>query len=344
MHGYTLNTTDAPNPHTKPNLANNLKRFRHATQRMADLAMNNSDAKLFRGKDGMKPQMTNYGINTLLAILPFTIHLTPAARQYLAIQVIRSQRRMPIKRAQEQLRKKALVPLKALRTKGRVQWMEKLRWKGGEIYTTTPGKHADQATQSAPSDGRPPGLDGAANGVRQHSKDPAVPSESVHTLAISPTEQGISEHQVGPPGLEGVPTRCRSRFKCPRCTNAIDPTKRKAMTTSTLDSKTWCKQCKRSIPVHQWICACGVPWHQCHIHKQVAHQRQSAETHTPMRRGEIYRRVDIASQHIDDWLDHTQPKRPRNEDTVDLGTHYLPSQPRVHLLGPTLKRKFPHLL
>ena len=41
---------------------------------------------------------------------------------------------------------------------------------------------------------------------------------------------------------------------------------------------------------------------------------------------------------------NTEAKRPRQTDIIDLGSHFPPREPRVHLLGPSLKRKFAHLL
>ncbi len=57
-------------------------------------------------------------------------------------------------------------------------------------------------------------------------------------------------------------------FSCNVCENKI-PATRKAFCSTTLDTKTWCGRCKKSLMAKGFACPCGAPWYKCVIHGEV---------------------------------------------------------------------------
>ena len=102
--------------------------------------------------------------------------------------------------------------------------------------------------------------------------------------------------------------------------------------------------------IRLWTCACGLPWLTCPQHKdepsrlrplsnptQRAVAKPRAKPTRVMGRGR--------DESIQRWLDAPMPKRRRpNPMEVELEERpSLPQAPQLHMLGPTLQRRFQHL-
>ena len=55
-------------------------------------------------------------------------------------------------------------------------------------------------------------------------------------------------------------------YMCGTCSNKVLAS-RKAFRKDTLDAKTWCGKCAKSLMAKTFKCQCGVPWHKC-LHHQ----------------------------------------------------------------------------
>ena len=327
LAGYNMDSQeDSTSPIAKPTLAHRLKELRLATRRMAKTMMAEEDIKMFKGTPGRSQRLRGYGINTLLAIMPFCVHLTPGAREQLAIQVLRSQRRIPVQEAQQIMRKRVPILLKAVQTRGRVKWLSMLKpWERGKIFVgeTTTTSASSSTTPSTSSSTSTPGTTTATSSAAM-----------AHNGAIAAAAREASRHQ---------PNRGDTYLQCPRCTNAVNANRRKAFDHTKLDSKTWCKDCKRSLPVKQWTCICGIPWHTCSRHGTPHAAVTTVRRTNVLVPSDPIRRLDNPSHQIDEWLDSKASKRPKPNDVIDLGEHFLVPTVRTHMLGPRLKRKFQHL-
>ena len=73
----------------------------------------------------------------------------------------------------------------------------------------------------------------------------------------------------GAPEQSSTEDRCaKVYFVCGACGNEI-PANRRAFKINTLDAKTWCGRCKKSLMAKSYKCQCGVPWYKCNAHQAV---------------------------------------------------------------------------
>ena len=351
LAGYNLHTAQQrPDARTKPTLGHQMKEFRLATRRMVSTMCREVDRQFFRGAPQQVLRLHGCGINTGLAVMPMQLHLRPGVRDHLAAQVLRSQRRLTISEAHKIMREHRHIPLKGIQTRGRTRWMTTLKmWEGGKIFEGE-AQHATsiQSTSSTPSSSTTPWTSTTPPTLSSATTTPIL-STATSTCAMAINGAAAAAEATRHNGKPNV-----IYFKCPRCPTATDAS-RKAFDLAKLDGKTWCKSCSRSLPIKEWRCICGIPWHTCNRHKNEPARIRQVTVHTGSAKPQVLpRRLDNLSHHIDEWLDNQPPKRAKLEERrnqVDLGVHFLvcanPSLVPVinpNMLGPKLKRKFSHLM
>ena len=166
---------------------------------------------------------------------------------------------------------------------------------------------------------------------------------------------------------------------CPTCGGLAEGT-REAFNLSTLDRRTWCKQCRCSRFVRLWRCPCGVLWHACPLHAgepdrlRAKHatrlkrplpsgQRDSPRAKRASTRQDRYveptsviagsahvqgnLRAPSRSRRVSEWFDAPPPKRHSAGGIVCFrgkeAEEIFARGVNPRLLSPNLKRKFAHL-
>ena len=136
-------------------------------------------------------------------------------------------------------------------------------------------------------------------------------------------------------------------FQCGKCMQKV-PCDRKAFQTTSLDARTWCGKCGKSLMAKTYLCHCGVLWYKCREHSNVsAVEGKSSDTEKP-------------SEDKKNLLDgKPQPKvgkpKVKRQEPEDLegnfkvarrkkvGVGVCEPQFRSSMLSTGLKRKFAHL-
>ena len=364
----TYNTTQAT---VRPTLRQQLHTFRHTTRQLVINTMPQQAHTLFKGKSDMHgKRLGTLGINTNLAILPWQPDITPSTRTRIAQEILRSQHRLSLKQACAALEEGKAVALRQLQLKGRAKWSANIKPHGQAIYnqptrhdTATSTKHTTQAIEQRGHYGRLGfSLSCAPPPTRYHQPTNTAASTQPHDYH-DPGSQ--AQHQ--PHTKQHIPTPPLPQhifFGCPRCTHRL-PGTRTAFRHDNLDERIWCNICKRARFIGAWRCQCGIPWHQCPLHKHEPARLRSEQAAPPKAatpepnnmprdarttttRGGTKRYLGTGQdEHINRWLDTPAHKQPRCTPThIDLEDNNIPSQPnnnkralKTHLLGPKLLAK-----
>ncbi len=81
--------------------------------------------------------------------------------------------------------------------------------------------------------------------------------------AAKEDRRGVTTLRVAPP----VPDeKEKVYFQCGKCMQKV-PCDRKAFQTTSLDARTWCGKCGKSLMAKTYLCHCGVLWYKCREHK-----------------------------------------------------------------------------
>ena len=340
---YRLSGYPPPIPPTtpaatsRPTLRQQLHHFRATVRLIATNTFAPEDRWLFRGMHTKYHRLRTLGITTHLATLPWQPSLTLPGQRQIAVEILRSQHGFSGKHAEATLREGRQVKLHRLRLKGRSKWSR-------TIPTSVTSPFGD-----AKAGGQPDGLSsGTASSVWVEGQSTGNPATPPYTCT----------HRIHPPHTTPAPPAAHSSnhplpavlmLRCPKCPHHISGAK-VCFNLTSLDTKTWCNQCKRSWAVTRWECPCQLPWHTCPRHRdEPARLRNTTSTPheqpsttppppAPHRKKALGQGRDTA---VHTWLDQPPPKRRRQEPRdVELGATPPPTGIRPHLLGPKLRAKF----
>ena len=279
--------------------------------------------------------------------------------------------------ATKSLQENKPLQLRRLQLKGRTKWFDTIPNLRPHLHPQhtygEPGhceyQHTDEqapvAEQGAPGPGSSalpsPGASIAACQPQSSSSHEANTSSS--STACTPSSSQSNHHQADNKGTPGArqagdpqPSRPNEQptqavfFSCPRCPRVL-PAHHRSFSHSTLDTKVWCNDCRRSLPAGQWQCSCHVQWHVCpfHQHEPTRLRQQQPAPPQPKTKAKQKPQPKVLGKgrdgRIQQWLDQPAPKRARSQpEEIELGALAVQHTGlKRNLLGPKLQAKFQRL-